>query len=122
QSIGVFHDNPRVELLAAEIAEFAREEIKRPLQEHRDFFAIGVIQNLGVNNRFSDFPAQLRGSVAATLSGKVTVLERDAISFVADEVRMDMAGLTENDGKQSGQVQFGFWIVDGFYQSYEIAE
>ncbi len=122
RSIGVFRENPTLDVLAAEIAEFAREEIKHPSREHRDFLAIGVIQNLGVNNRFSDFPAQLRGSVAATLSGKVTVLERDVISFLADEVRMDMAGLTESDGKQSGQVQFGFWIVDGFYQSYEIAE
>ena len=122
RSIGAFRDNPTLDVLAAEIAEFAREEIKHPSREHRDFLAIGVIQNLGVNNRFSDFPAQLRGSVAATLSGRVTVLERDVISFLADEVRMDMAGLTESDGKQSGQVQFGFWIVDGFYQSYEIDE
>src|SRR5437867_3703287 len=71
RSIGVFRDNAALEVLAAEIAEFAREEIKHPLPEHRDFLALGVIQNLGINNRFSDFPAQLRGSVAATLSSKV---------------------------------------------------
>lgn len=122
RSISVFRDNSTLEALAAEIAEFAREEIKHPLQENRDFLAVGVMQNLGVNNRFSDFPAQLRGSVAAALSGKVTVLERDVISFLANEVRMDMAGLTDSEGKPSRPMQFGFWIVDGFYQSYEIAE
>jgi len=54
----------------------------------------------------------MRGSVAATLSGKVTVLERDVISLLANEVRMNMAGLTATEGKQIEQMQFGFWIVD----------
>ncbi len=122
RAIDVFRDSGSLPNLAGEVAEYVRAQSKRPLQGHRDFVAIGVIQNLGVNNRFSEFPAQMRGSVAATLSGKVTVLERDVISFLANEVRMDIAGLTASDAKQNAQVQFGFWIVDGFYQSSEIAE
>jgi len=74
-----------------------------------------------VNNRFSEFPAQMRGTVTAHLSGKVIVLERDVISFLANEVRLDMAGITERNAGQSAEMQFGFWIVDGFYQSYEVA-
>ena len=122
RAINVFRDSGSLENLAGEIAGYVRAESKRPPQGDRNFLAIGVIQNLGVNNRFPEFPAQMRGSVAATLSGKVTVLEREVISFLANEVRLDLAGLTEGDGMQSGQMQFGFWIVDGFYQSFEVAE
>jgi len=122
RAITVFRDSGSLENLAGEIAGYVRAESRRPAQGDRNFLAIGVIQNLGVNNRFPEFPAQMRGSVAATLGAKVTVLEREVISFLANEVRMDLAGLTEGEGKQSGQIQFGFWIVDGFYQSLEVAE
>jgi len=123
RAINVFCDTGRSpDVLAGEIMDFVRAESKHPLQGHRDYLAIGVVQNLGVNNRFADFPAQMRGSVAAQLSGKVTVLERDVISFLANEVQLDMAGLTEGAGGQTAQMQFGFWIVDGFYQSYEVAD
>ncbi len=121
RAINVFRDTGgSLDALASEIVDFVRAENKRPLQGHRDYLAIGVVQNLGVNDRFSDFPAQMRGSVAARLNGKVTVLERDVISFLANEVQLDMAGLTEGTGGQGAQIQFGFWIVDGFYQSYEV--
>ena len=121
RAINVFPDTGKsLDALAGEIVDFVRAESKRPLQEHRDYLAIGVVQNLGVNNRFADFPAQMRGSVAAKLNGRVTVLERDVISFLANEVQLDMAGLTEGVGGQGAQIQFGFWIVDGFYQSYEV--
>jgi hypothetical protein len=123
RAINVFRDTGgSPEALASEIVDFVRAESRRPLQGHRDFLAIGVIQNLGVNNRFADFPAQMRGSIAARLSGDVTVLERDVMSFLANEVQLDTAGLTEGSGGQGTPMQFGFWIVDGFYQSYEVAE
>lgn len=122
EAIGVFQDTGSVGSLADDIANFVRAESKHPAQGHRDYLAIGVVQNLGVNNRFADFPAQIRGGVAAQLNRKVTVLERDVVSFLANEVRLDMGGLTERTGEQSPPMQFGFWIVDGFYQSYEAAE
>lgn len=121
RAINAFWDTGSLEILAKEITAFVQEESKHPLQAPRDFLAIGVVQNLGVNNRFANFPAQLRGSVAASLSKKMTVLERDVISFLANEVRMDLAGLAEHQEGQSAQMQFGFWIVDGFYQSYEVS-
>ena len=114
RAINVFRDSP-LDTLAGNIAGFVSAEVERPLQEQRDYLAIGVIQNLGVNNRFSDFPAQMRGSIAANLSGKVIVLERDVISFLATEVRMNLAGLTESAVSTNARIQFGFWIVDGFY-------
>src|SRR5207302_4535619 len=82
----------------------------------------GVVQTVAVNNRYPDLPAQMRGSVAAHLTGKATVLERDVVSFIANEVRLDMAGLAENSGGKIPEMQFGFWIVDGFYQPFEAAE
>ncbi len=122
RAINIFHDSPSLDTLVRDIAGFVHAEIDRPPQEQRDFLAIGVVQNLGVNNRFADFPAQMRGSIAANLSGKVTVLERDAVSLLADEVRLNLASLTESGGGSKTPIQFGFWIVDGFYQSYEVAE
>jgi hypothetical protein len=122
RAINIFRDSPSPDTLARDIAGFVTTEIDRPSQGQRDFLAIGVIQNLGVNNRFSDFPAQMRGSLAANLSGKVTVLERDAISLLANELRLNLASLTESGGGTNAPIQFGFWIVDGFYQSYEVAE
>ena len=122
EAITVFDDTRSLETLAGKIADFVRAENGSAPKLYGDYLAIGVIQNLGVNNRFSDFPAQMRGFVASHPPGKVTMLERDVISLLANEVRMDMAGLTETAGQQAPQMQFGFWIVDGFYQSYEVAE
>ncbi len=123
RAINVFRDTGKPPTdLAIEIADFVRTESARAPQKHRDYLAIGVIQNLGVNNRFADFPAQLRGSVTARLGGSVTLLERDVMSPLANEVQLDMAGLTEGSGARDAAIQFGFWIVDGFYQSYEVAK
>lgn len=122
EAMEVFQDTGSLNSLAANIANFICEQNKHPVRGHRDYLAIGVVQNLGVNNRFADFPAQMRGGVAAGLSGKVAILERDVVSFLANEVRLDIAGLTDGGQTNNGQVQFAFWIVDGFYQSYEVAE
>src|SRR6185503_6184165 len=65
RAINVFRDNGSLVSLAGEIAGYVRAESKRPAQGERNFLAIGVIQNLGVNNRFPEFPVQMRGSVAA---------------------------------------------------------
>jgi tetratricopeptide (TPR) repeat protein len=123
RAVNVFRDTGKpLTGLAVEIADFVRLESPRPQEKHRDYIAIGVIQNLGVNNRFADFPAQMRGSVAARLGDNVTLLERDVMSPLANEVQLDMAGLTEGSGARDGAIQFGFWIVDGFYQSFEVAK
>ena len=111
----------RLDDLAGQIAEFVRAQGNQPARGRCDYLAIGVVQNLGVNNRFADFPAQLRGEVLARLGTNVVVLERDVVSYLASEMQLDQAGLTENSRGNPAPVQFGFWIVDGFYQSYEVA-
>ena len=122
RAISVFGESSKLQPMADVIAAFVRAEVLRPATEHRDYLAIGVVQNLGVNNRFADFPVQMRAYLAAHLGEQVTVLERDVVSFLANEVRLDLAGLTDQKGGPAPQMQFGFWIVDGFYQSYEVAE
>ena len=121
-AVKIVPDSTNLPALAKQISEFIRGQSKGGSGQQQDYVALGVIQNLGVNNRFPDFPAQMRSSVAANLSGKVTVLERDVISFLANEVRLDIAGLTDTKPSQTPPIQFAFWIVDGFYQSYEVAE
>ena len=119
-AINVFCDTgTNLNALATSIADFACAKYNQRVTGEQDYLSIGVIQNLGVNNRFADFPAQMRGSVAAKLSGSATVLERDVISYLADEVQLEIAGLTDDHGNHIAQRQFEFWIVDGFYQSYE---
>jgi hypothetical protein len=120
--IEIIQDDKSSPALAAKIANFVRGAHDHPMATRHDYLAIGVVQNLGVNDRFPDFPTQMRASVAAQLSKTITVLERDVISFLANEVRLDLAGLTEQKPGQTPHIQFGFWIVDGFYQSYEVKE
>lgn len=123
RSVRVFPDNPKLDRLATDVAAFASAEKSSGLPgNRRDFLAIGVIQNLGVNNRFTNFPAQMRGSLAALLSSNVTVLEREVVSFLAQEYRLDAGQITAREEPPAGPMQFGFWIVDAFYQSLEIAD
>jgi hypothetical protein len=120
--IKVVRDSASFDTLADEILTFISEQQKRGGEELGNYLAIGVIQNLGLNNRFPDFPAQIRAEIATALSVKVTVLERDVVSFIANEVRLDMLGLTDLKTEARPEIQFGFWIVDGFYQSYEAGD
>lgn len=118
-AINAFKDVDSVDTLAHDIATFTAAEDATAVDQHEEFLAIGVVQNLGVNNRFPDFPGQMRGYVAAHLGNKVTLLERDVVSFLANEMELDKAGLVAQNGKPKAEMQFSFWIVDGFYQSYE---
>ena len=51
---------------------------------------------------------------------QVTLLEREQVSTLLQEVRLDLAGLTDDPGTNAPQpLQSAFWLVNGFYQSFE---
>ena len=85
------------------------------------YLAIGTFEDLSVNNRQADFPTQLRGYLTAAYQhSKVTLLEREYVDILQQEMRLDLAGLTEErDTNTPVQMQSAFWLVNGYFQSYE---
>jgi hypothetical protein len=121
QYAGAFAADKPPPQLAADIAGFVRQSRQSAAtQKPGVFLAIGAFEDLSVNNRQAGFPTQLRGYLtAAYQGGKVTLLEREFADTLLQEVRLDLAGLTEESGITPPPMQSAFWLVDGYYQSYE---
>lgn len=114
-------DQPATQL-AADLAAFVRQCRQNAAHpKPQVFLAIGAFEDVGVNNRQADFPAQLRGYLTAAYRGSsVTLLEREFVETLLQEVHLDMAGLTEESGSNSPPaMQSAYWLVSGQYQSYE---
>ena len=119
---GVFSiDRPAMEI-AGDIAGFVRESRKNAASsELHTFLAIGAFEDLSSNRRQEAFPKQLRSYLTAAYRGSgVTLLEREAVDTLLQEVHLDMAGLVEGSETNAPQpMQSAYWLVDGAYQSYE---
>ncbi len=118
---GVFAQKAAPEL-AAELADFVRQSRQAAAEARpRVYLAIGTFEDLSVNNRQADFPTQLRGYLTAAYQhSKVTLLEREYVDILQQEMRLDLAGLTEGGGTNAPvPMQSAFWLVNGYYQSYE---
>jgi len=112
------NDAPR---LAAALASFARRcrqnaaTAKSPV-----FLSVGSFEDLSVNNRQATLPTQLRGYLLVAYRGTpVTLLEREFADVLFREMRLDLAGLTDESGTNVSVMQSAYWMVDGSYQSYE---
>ena len=111
--------------LALNLASFVRQcrqnasSGKQPV-----YLAIGTFQDLGINSRQAGFPTQLRGYLmAAFQAGPVTMLEREYVETLLQEVHLDMTGLTEESATEPpAPMQSAFWMVTGSYQSYETTD
>jgi len=58
--------------------------------------------------------------MAAYKNSDVTLLEREYVETLLQEVQLDLAGLTEDAGtNQAVPMQSAFWLVTGEFQSYE---
>ncbi len=87
------------------------------------YLAIGSFEDLSLNSRQAAFPVQLRSYLTMAYQGaNVTLLEREAANTLLQEVRLDLAGLTEEAGTNVSPMLAAYWMVDGFYQSYETSE
>ena len=119
---GVFASGQTPTGLASKIAEFMRQCRKNAsLGQQAVYLAVGTFQDLGINSRQADFPTQLRGYlIAAFQGGPVTLLEREYVEALLQEVHLDLAGLTEGSSLEApAPMQSAFWTVTGSYQSYE---
>jgi hypothetical protein len=119
---GVFPaDKPSTEL-AADLAAFMRQcRLNAASPKLRVYLAVGAFEDLSVNNRQADFPTQLRGYLTAAYGGSsVTLLEREYVETLLQEVHLDLAGLTEESWSNTPPaMQSAYWLVSGQYQSYE---
>ncbi len=121
---GVVDRNKQPSQIADEIGEFVRRSRQAATSaQMRVYLAVGSFEDLSVNNRLADFPAQLHGFlIAAYRNSKATVLEREYVDALLEEVRLDWAGLTDEQTRGALQpMQSAFWLVDGWYQSDERA-
>lgn len=108
--------------LADDLAAFMRQSRNSAVNpQPHVYLAIGGFEDLSLNDRRADFPTQLRGYLTAAYHGsRVTVLEREYVETLLQEVRLDLAGLTDDDGTTpSATMQSAYWLVSGQYQSYE---
>ena len=122
RNVGVFTSAKGVSGLAADLAGFARQCRERAsFPKPRTFLALGPFTDVGINRRQADFPEQLRAYLTrAYPPSQVTLLEREQVSILLQEVRLDLAGLTDDPGTNAPPpLQSAFWLVNGFYQSFE---
>lgn len=117
---GVFSGDKSSTQLAANIAAFVRQTRQNAASaKPRVYLAIGTFEDLSVNNRQAAFPAQLRSYLTtAYQGGEVTLLEREYVDALLQEVRLDLAGLTDTTNAPE-PMQSAYWLVDGDYQSFE---
>ena len=119
---GAFPMDKPAPQMADDLAQFMRQSRENAAKaKMRVYLAIGAFEDLSVNNRQADFPAQIRGYLTAAYRGSsVTLLEREYVEALLQEVHLDLAGLTEEDGSNPPPaMQSAFWLVTGQYQSYE---
>jgi TolB-like protein len=119
---GVYPADVSQPQLAAMLAGFLREVRENAAQAKlHEYLAVGNFEDMGLNNRLADFPAQLHGYLTAAYHGaNVTLLEREAVETLLREVDLDLAGLTEETSMEPpAPMQSAFWLVAGQYQSYE---
>jgi tetratricopeptide (TPR) repeat protein len=122
RDVDVFPYDKATPQLADKLAGFVRQCRQAASgSKPREYLAIGVFQDVSVNNRQADFAAQLRAHLTAAYRGTdMKLLEREYVEALLNEVHLDLAGLTEEGGTNPPpRMQSAFWLVDGYYQSYE---
>ncbi|MDB6112530.1 MAG: hypothetical protein JWR69_4280 [Pedosphaera sp.] len=122
RDVAVFPFERMTPELAARLGDFVRQCREGGVSlKPREYLAIGTFRDLSVNSRQADLPSQLRARLLSTYqASEVTLLEREYMDTLLNEVRLDLAGLTEDAGTNPvPRLQPAFWLVDGDYQSYE---
>jgi curli biogenesis system outer membrane secretion channel CsgG len=111
-------------LLAASVADFVRQSRNRASAGgRRTLLAIGSFPDFSPNAHQAGFGGQLRAHLLASFQGSTNVimLERECVDLLLQEVRLDLAGMTDHsDTNSTGQMLAAMWMVDGNYQSYEV--
>jgi tetratricopeptide (TPR) repeat protein len=109
--------------LAASVADFVRQSRHNASAGgRRTLVALGGFLDVSVNAHQAGFGNQLRAHLLASFQGSpnVVILERECVDLLLQEVRLDLAGMTEPSGSNStDRMLTAMWMVEGTYQSYE---
>jgi hypothetical protein len=117
--VGVFSAAQGVGRTASDLASFVRQcRAVASTKSPKVFLALGSLTDVGVSGRQPDFPDRLRGYLlGAYANSPLTLLEREYVNTLLQEVRLDLAGLADSPTNAPAALQSAFWVVDGFYQS-----
>jgi hypothetical protein len=116
-------NNADAQTLASQVAAFvrqARQDAANP--RSKTYLAIGGFEDVSLNNRRAELPGELRSYLTAAYQGSsgVTMLEREFVNTLLQEMYLDLAGLSDESGMNAPRpMQAAYWMVDGYYQSYE---
>jgi hypothetical protein len=109
--------------LASQLTAFVRQSRQDAANPRpKTYLAIGGFEDVSLNNRQAALPGELRSYLAAAYQGssRVTMLEREFVNTLLQEMYLDLAGLTEGSATNAPRpMQAAYWMVDGYYQSYE---
>ena len=90
--------------LAASVADFVRQSRHNASAGgRRTLLALGGFLDVSVNAHQAGFGNQLRAHLLASFQGSpnVVILERECVDLLLQEVRLDLAGMTEPSGSNS---------------------
>jgi tetratricopeptide (TPR) repeat protein len=118
---GAFASGTAQTLLASELAGFVRQSRQNAAEAKAGvYLSVGTFEDFSLNNRHADLPVQLRSYLTASYQrSKVTLLEREFANTLLKEVQLGLAGMTDESSTNAPVMQSGYWMVDGYYQSYE---
>ena len=121
---GVFPASQSAIQLATQFADFVRRCRQHASEEKVPvFLSIGTFQDVSLNNRQADLPTQLRSYLTSAYGkSQFTLLEREFASALFQEMQLDLAGLTEEASAGTTPMQSAYWMVEGYYQSYETTQ
>jgi hypothetical protein len=109
--------------LASHMAAFVRRSRQDAANPRpKTYLGIGGFEDVSLNNRQAALPGELRSYLTAAYqgSGRVTMLEREFVNTLLREMYLDLAGLTDESNTNAPRpMQAAYWMVDGYYQSYE---
>jgi Curli production assembly/transport component CsgG len=109
--------------MARDLADFVREcraNVSRP--KPKTYLVFGEFRDMNANNPHPEFQEQLFSYLTAAFQGNnnVALLERENVDMMMQELRLDLAGLTDESGASSPPPpQWAFWTADGIYQFYQ---
>ena len=118
---GAFATSPTAPRLAAELAGFVRQCRQNAVEaKSAMYLSVGTFEDFSLNSRQADLPVQLRSYLTAAYQRtNVTVLEREFANTLLKEMQLQLAGMTDEVATNSPVMQSAYWMVDGYYQSYE---
>lgn len=118
---GVFAAEAAPSGLATELGRFVRQCRQNAAEAKAGvYLSVGSFEDLSLNNRLEGLPRELRSYLAAAYQhGNVTMLEREFVNMLRKEVQLELAGLTDDVTTNAPVMQSAYWMVDGYYQSFD---